>query len=63
MAERHYKREKIRRMSLEKNQASGKSFRTCFNIRKAFQRWRHRRGKAWKQKARLRCFCPICESL
>jgi len=51
MAERHYKREKVRGISLEKvGLWSGKSFGTPVNIRKAFQRWRDRvLDQVWKQ--------------
>jgi len=51
MAERHYKREKVRGISLEKvGLWSGKSFGTPVNIRKAFQLWRDRvLDQVWKQ--------------
>jgi len=47
MAERHYKREKARGISLgEKGYDQARAFRTRINIRKAFQSWRDQSGKA-----------------
>jgi len=54
MAERHYKREKVRGIS-------GKIFWTTINIRKALPCWRDLSWKAWKRTLRLCCFCSICE--